>query len=260
MTKRMLCPQRYVIPCVAKKRRLDENAEEAENFAARPRPPPTVRGVCLYGADNTVSMSVEASLSGKAQVINLSPLHFSRIGPVELDGGERCELFANFVVGSVVHECEYNRAASRLLSEFFSRRAMLYASKVLHTTKYKNRSTLVVDRTPFAFVWKERLVNNVEAVRSLIAELYLQIARRSDIFRSVSALLDKGVNVVITGDTEKVSDTAPSLSHEILASICWERALCEELNASRYSLAMGGFFLFFFKFYIGNICRNAGKS
>lgn len=243
MTKRMLCPQRYAIPGISRKRKIDENDDEGENASMQlsivPRLVQPNRGVCSYGSKNLGPRASEASLNGRVSAtVDLSSLHFSRIGPLELSG-MRCELFANFIAGSIVHECEYNRASSRLRSEFFSRRAALHESRTLHKTKYRNQASLLVDRTPFALVWRDpvsgedRLVNNTDAIQSLVVELYLQIVKKSDSIRLVRALLDCGVNVVITGDTETRDDSAPKLSHEMLASICWERVLCDELNANR---------------------------
>lgn len=144
------------------------------------------------------------------------------------------------MIGSIVHACEFNSDKQCLRSEFFSRREMLYASKTCHRTKYRTTSSPLVDRTPVALVWTdttsgaERLVRNIEAIYALLAELYMQAARRCEQLNKLRALLDAGFDVCITGDTDTVDDSLPNaLRHEMLSAICWERVLCEALNANR---------------------------
>ena len=87
MTKRMLCPQRYAIPGISRKRKIDENEDEGENASMQlsivPRLVQPIRGVCSYGSKNLGPRASEASLSGRAAAVDLSSLHFSRIGPLE---------------------------------------------------------------------------------------------------------------------------------------------------------------------------------
>lgn len=208
--------------------------------------------MCRHGAVAITSRSVEVRLGDSSLIdaLDASALSIMRIGPLtglhRTNNGGSCQLFANFIVGSVAHRCEYDAQNTALTEEFFVRRECLFASSVPRRTKFRKLSATslamenAVDRTPIAFVWTDpfsgetTLISQWPALVDMLTQLYRRLLRNSPQFFELLQMLQNGSNLVVVGPTDAV-DVVPgehALTDEPWSAINWEAILASELNAA----------------------------
>jgi hypothetical protein len=210
------------------------------------RTPPRRRGVCRYGTASITARSFEARMSDEAvanvEAWNAAALSPQRIGPLtglhRSNNDGTCQLFGNFIVGSVAHRCEFDTRNETLASEFFVRRECLFASSVPRATKFRKLSATsvalesVVDRSPTAFIWTPW---QVPAVVDMLKQLYRRLVLNSPIFHELLHILQSGTDVVLLGPTDSVDESLignSALPDELWRVVNWEAVVADELNAA----------------------------
>jgi len=248
----MFCLTPTVTRKMLKKRTSDQAGLDAHESALpaeknpRAESPPHVitrRGVASCGRNARMPLSFEASLSDSTASFDATDLSVMKLGPLTglhaSNNGGVCELFANFIVGSVAHACEH--ADGSLTTEFFVRRECIFASSVPRRTKFKPVQTTncfsdVVDRRPLALIWTDResglitRVTEFPAIKRMLIELYTRLLVNSEIFHALLNILKVGYDLAITGDTDAVSLETDTMEPELWRCINWESIVAHELN------------------------------
>jgi hypothetical protein len=208
-------------------------------------------GTCRLVSENPPEHStatiIHACLSTEQESeLDISDLHVLKLGP--LSGLHRnnnagtCELFANFIVGSMAHRCEVDANGASLKTEFFSRRECLFASRVPRKTKFKSMQPEISDRTPCIFIWTDPIsgtiipITEYAAIREVLSELYTRILVNTPKFRILLRFLQLGCDLKISGDTISVPLESAAIESEIWRCFNWESMLVSALNASISSL------------------------
>lgn len=202
-----------------------------------------IRGVCFAGKPKQPTRRlIEASLTSETLLFNASSLSVLRIGPVtglhRSNNNGTCVLFANFIVGSIAHECEQERDGVNLTNEFFIRRECLFASSVARRTKFKQTHSDLADRRPAALIWTDpetgivSRITEMTAIRTLLVEMYIRLVVQSDCFATLARMLNLGFDIALLGETSAVVSDEAKLQSEMWKCFNWEEVLAQKLNES----------------------------
>ena len=223
---------------------LEETAVAAATTTTTTTTRITRKGVCSCGRNSRTSRSFEASLSDSLAGFDATSLNVMQLGPLtglhRSNNGGSCQLFANFIVGSIAHACEH--ANGDLTTEFFVRRECIFASGVPRRTKFKPVQTTncfddVVNRRPLALIWTDPVTGSITrvvefgAIKRMLIELYTRLLVNSEVFHTLLNMLRLGYDINITGDTDCVPLDTETMEPELWRCINWEAIVAHELNA-----------------------------